>query len=63
VTPRPGDPDELENALVRVRRIAPDPDVPDRVIGQPLHVDPPPRTLRRAIPVLASPSPGGVHAG
>ena len=63
VTPRPGDPDDLENALVTVRRIALDPDAPDRVIGQPLHLDPAPRTLRRAIPVVASPSPGGVHAG
>ncbi len=63
VAPRAGDPDDLENAIVTVRRTAVDPDAPDRVIGQPLHVDPAPRTLRRAIPVLASPSPGGVHAG
>jgi threonylcarbamoyladenosine tRNA methylthiotransferase MtaB len=63
VAPRPGDPDDLENALVRVRRIAVDPDAPDRVIGQPLHLHPAPRTLRRVIPVVASPSPGGVHAG
>ena len=63
VTPRPGDPEDLENALVTVRRIAVDPGAPDRVIGQPLHLDPAPRTLRRAIPVVPSPSPGGVHAG
>ena len=63
VAPRAGDPDDLENAIVTIRRTAVDPDAPDRVIGQPLHVDPAPRTLRRAIPVLASPSPGGVHAG
>jgi threonylcarbamoyladenosine tRNA methylthiotransferase MtaB len=58
VAPRPGDPDDLENALVTVRRMA-----PDRVTGERLHVDPAPRTLRRAIPVLSSPSPGGAHAG
>jgi tRNA A37 methylthiotransferase MiaB len=63
VTPRPGDPEDLENALVRVRRIAVDRDAPDRVIGEPLHLQPAPRTLRGAIPVVASPSPGGVHAG
>jgi threonylcarbamoyladenosine tRNA methylthiotransferase MtaB len=63
VAPRPGDPDDLENALVTVRRIGVDPDAPERVIGQPLHLDPAPRTLRRAIPVVASPSSGGAHAG
>ena len=63
VSPRPVDPHDLENAVVTVRRTAVDPDAPDRVIGQPLHVDPAPRTLRPAIPVVASPSPGGVHAG
>ena len=63
VAPRAGDPADLENAIVTVRRTAVDPDAPDRVNGQPLHVDAAPRTLRRALPVLASPSPGGVHAG
>jgi threonylcarbamoyladenosine tRNA methylthiotransferase MtaB len=63
VTPRPGDPDDLENVLVTVRRIAIDPGAPDRVVGHPIHLEPAPRTLRRAIPVLSSPSPGGVHAG
>jgi threonylcarbamoyladenosine tRNA methylthiotransferase MtaB len=63
VAPRPGDPDDLENGLVTVRRIAVDPGAPERVIGQPLHLDPAPRTLRRAIPVVASSSPGGIHAG
>ena len=53
VAPRGGDPEDLENALVTVRRTAVDPDAPDRVIGEPLNLDPAPRTLRRAIPVLA----------
>ena len=63
VAERAADPRDLENALVTVRRTAVDTAVPDRVIGEPLRLDPAPRTLRRAIPVLASPSPGGVHAG
>jgi threonylcarbamoyladenosine tRNA methylthiotransferase MtaB len=63
VARRAGDPADLENAVVTVRRTVVDPDAADRVIGLPLHVDPAPRTLRQAIPVLASPSPGVVHAG
>jgi threonylcarbamoyladenosine tRNA methylthiotransferase MtaB len=63
VRARPGDPDDLENAIATVRRTAIDPDAPDRVTGQPLRLDPAPRTLRQAIPVVASAPPGGAHAG
>jgi threonylcarbamoyladenosine tRNA methylthiotransferase MtaB len=50
---RPGDPADLENAILTVRRTAIDPDVAERVRGEILHVDPAPRTLRAALPVLA----------
>ena len=60
LTPRPGDPDDLENAILTVRRMAIDADAAERVTGEILHVDPAPRTLRAALPVLAG-SPA--HAG
>ncbi len=50
---RPGDPTDLENAILTMRRSAIDPDAPERVTGEMLHVDPAPRTLRAALPVLA----------
>ena len=53
--PRPGDPADLENAILTVRRTAIDPDATERVMGEVLHVDPAPRTLRAALPVLAGP--------
>ena len=53
VAPRPGDPTDLENAILTVRRTAIDPDAAERVRGEILHVDPAPRTLRAALPVLA----------
>jgi len=62
VRPRPGDPRELENAILRVRRTAPDPRAPDRVEGEILAVDPAPRALRAAVPVIASFPNGGAHA-
>ena len=40
VAPRPGDPDDLENAIVTVRRIAVDGEVAERVTGEILAVDP-----------------------
>jgi threonylcarbamoyladenosine tRNA methylthiotransferase MtaB len=49
---RPGDPDDLENAIVTVRRTAIDGDTADRVTGEVLHVDPPRGALRAALPVL-----------
>ena len=60
LTPRPGDPDDLENAILTVRRMAIDADAAERVTGEILNVDPAPRTLRAALPVLAG-SPA--HAG
>lgn len=56
LSPRPGDPDHLENAILTVRRMAidADADAAERVIGEILHVDPAPRTLRAALPVLAA---------
>lgn len=60
LTQRPGDPDDLENAILTVRRMAIDDDAAERVTGEILHVDPAPRTLRAALPVLAGPP---AHAG
>jgi hypothetical protein len=63
VSPRPGDPEELENAILTVRRTAIDGESADRVAGEVLAVDPAPRSLRVPLPVLAgSPAPiGGVN--
>jgi threonylcarbamoyladenosine tRNA methylthiotransferase MtaB len=44
---------QLENAIGRVSLTSVDPDVPDRVIGRLLDVDPPARLIDRALPVLA----------
>jgi threonylcarbamoyladenosine tRNA methylthiotransferase MtaB len=63
VSPRPGDPDDLENAILTVRRTAIDAELRERVAGEILHADPAPRTLRAGLPVLAG-SPahqGGAH--
>jgi threonylcarbamoyladenosine tRNA methylthiotransferase MtaB len=60
VRPRPGDPADLENAILTVRRTGIDPDVPERVEGELLAVDPAPRRLHVPLPVLV-PS-GGAHA-
>jgi len=61
VVPRADDLIDLENALATVRRVAVDPSAADRVIGEPLHLDPPARPLRRPVAVLATPSPGASH--
>ena len=61
VTPRPGDPDDLENAILTVRRTAVDGEVAERVTGEILAVDPARRTLRAQVPVLSM-SNGGAHA-
>jgi len=61
VTPRPGDPDDLENAILTVRRTAVDGEVAERVTGEILTVDPAPRTLRAMVPVLSMLN-GGAHA-
>jgi threonylcarbamoyladenosine tRNA methylthiotransferase MtaB len=50
VTPRDGDPADLENAVVHVRREVIDEDVPDRVEGAILGLDPAPQALRPALP-------------
>ncbi len=52
VSPRPGDPADLENALLTVRRTGIDPNVPERATGEILAIDPPRRPLREALPVL-----------
>jgi threonylcarbamoyladenosine tRNA methylthiotransferase MtaB len=63
VTPRPGDPDDLENAILTVRRTAVDGEVAERVTGQVLSIDAAPRTLRARVPLLSmSMSNGGAHA-
>ena len=61
VAPRPGDPDDLENAILTVRRTAIDGEVAERVTGEILAIDPAPRTLRAKVPVLSMPN-GGAHA-
>ena len=53
VAPRPGDPDDLENAVLTVRRTAVEPDHADRVRAELLKVDPAPRALRSRLAVLA----------
>ena len=54
VAERPGDPADLENAVATVRRCAVDPEAADRVTGEILAIDPAPRRLRAALPVLAA---------
>lgn len=53
-TPRPGDPDDLENALLTVRRTGIDPELDDRVVGEILALDPARRPLREALAVFGS---------
>lgn len=60
VEPRRGDPADLENAVLTVRRDAIDPAVPERASGELLAVDPAPHRLRAGLPVLV-PS-GAAHA-
>ncbi len=56
---------DLENAILTVRRTGLDPEVPERVTGEILDIDPAPHALRAPLPVLAgSPAPlGGAHVG
>ena len=54
MTPRPGDPTELENAILSVRRSAIDGETADRVTGEILAIDAAPHQLRRALPMLAT---------
>lgn len=49
----PPTPDELENAILDVRRLAIDPVVPERVVGEVLATHRPARALRAALPMLA----------
>jgi hypothetical protein len=53
VAPHPGELADLETAIVRVRRIAVDGEVAERVTGAVLAIDPPRRALRASLPVLA----------
>lgn len=53
VAARPGDPDELENAILTVRRSVIDGETADRVTGAITGVDPAPRALRAPLPILA----------
>jgi threonylcarbamoyladenosine tRNA methylthiotransferase MtaB len=65
VAARDGDPADLENAILHVRRTAIDGEAADRVLGEILALDPAPRALRPALPVLGgstATSTGGVHA-
>jgi threonylcarbamoyladenosine tRNA methylthiotransferase MtaB len=65
VAPRPGDPDDLENAILTVRRTAVDPEVAERVTGEVLAMDSAPRALRAGLPAVAgaaTSSYGGANA-
>ncbi len=53
VAPRRGDPADLENAIVTVRRIGIDGESADRVIGEIVAIDPPSQALRTMLPVVA----------
>jgi threonylcarbamoyladenosine tRNA methylthiotransferase MtaB len=53
VAPRAGDPENLENAMLTVRRSAVDAEVRERVTGELLGVDPAPRALRARLPMAA----------
>ncbi len=50
---RPGDPADLEHAILTVRRTAADPVLPERVEGEIVALDPPPIRPRRPLPVVA----------
>ena len=54
IAPRPGDPVDLENAIVTVRRTAVDGEAADRVVGEISAIDPAPRRLRIALPMVAT---------
>jgi threonylcarbamoyladenosine tRNA methylthiotransferase MtaB len=69
VAARPGEPRDLENAILTVHRTAVDGAVAERVTGEILAIDPAPRALRPPLPVLvgaragADPTQhGGAHA-
>ena len=62
VDPRRGDPADLENAILTVRRTSVDDNHPERARGEILHVDPAPRPLRAALPALPSTGAETLHA-
>jgi threonylcarbamoyladenosine tRNA methylthiotransferase MtaB len=66
VAARPGDPADLENAIVTVRRTAVDGEAAERVTGEILDVDVATQALRAPLPVLggmAAAQIGGSHGG
>ena len=52
VASRPGDPADLENAIVTARRVALDAEEPERVVGEVLAVGPASRAVRTPLPAL-----------
>ena len=54
IAPRAGDPVDLENAIVTVHRTAVDRETADRVVGEISAIDPAPRRLRNALPMVAT---------
>jgi threonylcarbamoyladenosine tRNA methylthiotransferase MtaB len=60
VAGRPGDPDDLENAILGVRRTAVDGEVADRVTGEVLAIDPARHARRTALPMVTT--GGTAHA-
>ena len=68
VSPRAGDPEDLENAILTVRRSGIDGDVAERLVGDIHAISAAPRTLRSALSVSAaagvtsaSSTEGGLH--
>ena len=53
VPPRPHDPDGLAHAILTVRRTGVDPAQADRVTGETIEINLPPRPFRAPLPVLA----------
>lgn len=62
VRARAGDPADLENAILHVRRTGVDPEVPERVHGEILDVSVPSRALRLPLATLPAGGHGGIDA-
>ena len=63
VTPRAGDPADLENAILTVHRAGVDGEVAHRLVGEIRAISPAARPVRAALPVVAAAatSTGGLH--
>ncbi len=63
ISPRNGDPADLENAILTVHRVAVDGEVAQRLVGEIRAISPAARSVRAALPVVAAAatSTGGFH--